>query len=210
MVGWMRLSNPLGLLLLVWAVKAADRKFRFYIDDYIVKTVAKDLIDVFNCKLTQIPTRSFLNCNVRVKHNIYDLELESTQDMRLRNNQKRQVFISGVFTRDTTHWQTVWPESLIQMDNFQCLNIINFFKNNTSRTITNWYLQSSIPPSYVPESRLRAFTKYISKKRHILSHTFIAKIILNNKFEPSTIYMQILKYTFVAVAIIIIIYSISY
>lgn len=92
MAGWKRLSIPFGLIFLVLAVRADERNFRFYIDDFIVQIVDKDLIDIFNCKVSQIPHRSFINCYVIVNRNIYELELETSLDMILRNNQKRRIF----------------------------------------------------------------------------------------------------------------------
>lgn len=92
MAGWKRLTILLGLLLLVLTIKADDRNFEVYIDDFIVKIVDKDLINVFNCMVSHIPNRSFISCYLIVNRNIYELELNCTFDMILRNNQKRQVF----------------------------------------------------------------------------------------------------------------------
>lgn len=92
MAGWKRLLILLGLILLVLAIRADNRNFEFYIDDFIVKIVDKDLIKVFNCMVSHIPNQSFISCYVIVNRNIYELELNSTFDMILRNNQKRQVF----------------------------------------------------------------------------------------------------------------------
>lgn len=92
MACWKRLSISFGLIFVVLAIRPDERNFRFYIDDFIVKIVDKDLIDIINCKVSQIPNRSFISCYVLVNRNIYELELDTTVDMILRNNQKRRIF----------------------------------------------------------------------------------------------------------------------
>lgn len=92
MSGWMRLSLLFGFPFLVLAGKVVNRNFRFYIEDFIVKPVAKDLIDVFNCTVSQTPNQSYINCNIRVNRNIYELEMDSMMDMILWNNHIRRVY----------------------------------------------------------------------------------------------------------------------
>lgn len=92
MAGWMRLSILFGFPILILAGTVDDRKFHCYIEDFIVKPVAKDLIDDSTCTISRPNNRSFINCNVRVNRNIYELEMDSTMDMILPNNHMRRLY----------------------------------------------------------------------------------------------------------------------
>lgn len=92
MAGWLPLAILFGFPFLVLAGTEDQRNFRCYIEDFIVKPVAKDLIDVFTCTVSRPNNRSFINCNVRVNRNIYELDMESTMDMILPNNHMRRLY----------------------------------------------------------------------------------------------------------------------
>lgn len=42
--------------------------------------------------------------------------------------------------------------------------------------VTNWTIENNLLSSYVPDCRFRVLTKFISKKRHLLSVTLLARV----------------------------------
>ncbi|KAH8404831.1 hypothetical protein KR222_004928 [Zaprionus bogoriensis] len=199
MTCWYSLCFSFGFLYLLVAGKPEDRNFRFFIDDFIIKPVARDLFDHFNCKVSHTRNRSFLSCSMIVSRNIYEIELDSSLDMIQPNKQTRRLYsvrfnacqflvtfhktrIFNVIAKSiakSINGNLTCPIVSVNTKNFnEKLSLISiYFFQNFNYSLTNWYLEDNFFPRYVPECRFKVFTKFFSKNKCILSYTLLGRII---------------------------------
>lgn len=71
----------LGLLFLRVDGKVEERNFRIIIEELTPKTGVIDIFDELRCKVTQLNSRSFINCNIRLNQQIAEMQMDSTLDM---------------------------------------------------------------------------------------------------------------------------------
>lgn len=75
----------LGLIFLLIDGKVEERNFRIIIEEFTSKAGIIDLFDNLRCNVTQLNSRSFINCNFRLNQQIEEVQMDSTLDL-LRPN----------------------------------------------------------------------------------------------------------------------------
>lgn len=72
--------------------KLEERKFRFIVEEFVPKIMAKDLFKNFSCEVTEIRNRSYINCIMRLSRNIDQFELDTSLDMIRPHQQTIRIY----------------------------------------------------------------------------------------------------------------------
>ncbi|KAH8415112.1 hypothetical protein KR215_003646, partial [Drosophila sulfurigaster] len=148
--------------------KKEKRDFQFVYEEFTYKHSAPDYIDVFSCQLSTINNRSCLNCNMILRRNIEKIILDASFEMLKPNNQTMRLFHINMdgcqffASFHKTRLLRMFAKSLASTihGSLKCPIISQF-----NYSITNWHLNESDFPNYVPESRLLFYiTLYINSK----------------------------------------------
>lgn len=82
---FLRFGFTLGLLFLLVDGKVEERNFRIIIEEFTPKAGVMNLFDDLHCNVTQLNSRSLVNCNIRLNQQIGEVQMDSTLDL-LRPN----------------------------------------------------------------------------------------------------------------------------
>lgn len=75
------LGFALVLLFLRVDGKVEERNFQIIIEELTPKVGVMDLFDELRCNVTQLNSRSFINCNFRLNQQIAEMQMDSTLDL---------------------------------------------------------------------------------------------------------------------------------
>ncbi|XP_064553561.1 uncharacterized protein LOC135438930 [Drosophila montana] len=141
-----------------------------------IQPLSKDLFEEFNCKLTK---SRYFNCNMIVRRNIEQLDVEATLDMLKSNNQSIRFFqeyldVCQFFS--TPHKNRLFGLVAKRLTNslngsLKCPVVANF-----NYTLNNYYLAETDFPNYVPESQFRTMMKFYTYKKLILRLGFSGRV----------------------------------
>ncbi|KAH8404939.1 hypothetical protein KR222_011062, partial [Zaprionus bogoriensis] len=170
------------LLFLLAVGKPEERNFRIIIEEFVPKAVGTDLFEEIYCNLTQIDSRSYLNCNFRLKRVVEEIQMDSSLDL-LRPN-KQAVRLYNVHFDACQYLSTVHKNVLFNLftkslktafnDSVKCPLMTHY-----NYTLTNWSIDENNLPSYVPKCNVKALTKFFIQKKVVLTLSLKGRVVFN-------------------------------
>ncbi|ALC39096.1 CG33641 [Drosophila busckii] len=160
--------------------QAAERNFRFVLDNHFVRTYAADIFEEFNCKLLQKSNRSFINCNMLLKRNVEQLMVTTIFELTKAN--KQTVRLINVHLDACKFLETVHKNRLYRMlqqaltknlkGNPRCPLISHF-----NYTLTKWHLNELDFPSYVPQCKFLLGSSFYVQNKMILKTMIHGRVV---------------------------------
>ncbi|KAH8274097.1 hypothetical protein KR044_010379 [Drosophila immigrans] len=181
MSGWFWLCTFIGLLSLEGHGKSTDeRNYLVFIDQFTVKRVSKEYFEDLSCVLKQIHNHSSVDCNLMLRHNVNKINMEVYLDM-VRSN-KRNIRLFNTQLEVCEFWTLVHKNPLFNILAKTFIRVIDEnikcpLKAHLNYSFTNWYVKETDMPNNLPDCHLKAFSKFYTSNKLVLTSAVSAKII---------------------------------
>ncbi|XP_064553562.1 uncharacterized protein LOC135438931 [Drosophila montana] len=147
--------------------KAQQTNFRIFINEFAINLGVKDLFEEANCEVSRF---RFVNCNMMIRRNIDQVDVEATLDILKTNNKTMRLFnvrLDGCQFFNTLHKNllfNVFAKSLTNAihGSLKCPVISHF-----NYTLNNWTLEETDFPNYMPECQFRTIIKFLEHDKTV-------------------------------------------
>ncbi|XP_017132347.1 uncharacterized protein LOC108149360 [Drosophila elegans] len=114
------------LLIIFKCVSTAQRNFRIFYDDISVRIYDTDIIEKFDCQVSQINNRSYADCQMRLRRSIVKLNVRTALDFWKSNGQAMKLYdarMDACLFMGSAHKNrmfSIYAKSLKKFSNLKC------------------------------------------------------------------------------------------